>query len=202
MALFPIRTGRSGRFGRTGFVVTWLAGLVLAGPAVADTPERAAAAESGGWFSAADPVGRRGEAVPAAAITALIDWIDRHTDYDVTETRTDAPEVVFAWSGAQIPYEHGEITVGPSLRAAYDEEHRRIHLVRPWKVAFLRDRSTLLHELIHDVQSRNRSWPCAAKSEWEAYKLQAAWLAEHGVDAGFNWLQIFFLSRCRRDIHP
>jgi len=40
------------------------------------------------------------------------------------------------------------------------------------------------------------------KAEWEAYKLQEAWLAEQGLASGFDWPQIFLLSRCPWDVHP
>ena len=81
-------------------------------------------------------------------------------------------------------------------------EIRRIHLVRPWDASNTKDRSRLLHELIHDVQYINRGWTCKEEPEWEAYKLQEAWLAAQGVASEFDWLHIFMLSRCPRDIRP
>jgi hypothetical protein len=60
----------------------------------------------------------------------------------------------------------------------------------------------LLHELIHHVQLANRDYECLEQPEWEAYQLQEAFLAEHGIASGFDWLQIYFLSQCPRDIHP
>lgn len=193
-----------GTIGRT--VIAAACFLLIAASAHGGSSHAEPEPDGGGWFSAAPAeraaTARGDDTVPAALVARLIDWIGRHTGYDVSETRTDPPDMVFAWSGSQVPYEHGSLMVGRSLRAAYDEPARRIHLVRPWHVADVHDRSTLLHELIHDVQYRNRRWPCAGKAEWEAYKLQEAWLAERGIASGFNWQQIFFLSRCRRDMHP
>jgi hypothetical protein len=60
----------------------------------------------------------------------------------------------------------------------------------------------LLHELVHAVQFDNRSWDCLGAPEWQAYKMQEAWLAEHGISADFDWLLIYMQSRCPRDIHP
>ncbi len=63
--------------------------------------------------------------------------------------------------------------------------------------------STLLHELVHLAQFEAREWACPGEAEWEAYKLQAEWLEEQGVEAPFNWVRIQMFSRCRvRDLHP
>lgn len=65
-----------------------------------------------------------------------------------------------------------------------------------------RDVSILLHELTHHVLFTNRSYACLQESEWEAYKLQEAYLEENEIASGFGWLQIYFLSKCPSDIHP
>ncbi len=140
--------------------------------------------------------------VAGAVIADLVKWIGDHTDYDVSKTLMEPPSVSFCDEGTELYYEGEMIIVDPMLRAAYDMRDRHIYLVRPWKVSSVRDLSALLHELVHDVQYLNREWPCKGKSEWEAYKLQDAWLSEQGLESEFNWLQIFMLSRCPRDIHP
>lgn len=152
--------------------------------------------------AAKDPPEALEDSVPADVMTDLVGWIADHTDYDVAKTLADAPQVVFAKQGKSIAYEGREEAIGHQLRAAYDMLLRRIYLIRPWSVSNIRDQSTLLHELVHDVQHQNRRWSCLGEPEWQAYKLQEAWLAEHGVQSDFNWTQIFFLSRCPRDIHP
>lgn len=85
---------------------------------------------------------------------------------------------------------------------AYDRPNHRIVLVRPWDPANPRDRSVLLHELVHAVQLANRAYECLQLPEWEAYKLQPDYLDQLGPEAGLDWLQICFLSQCPRDIHP
>ena len=140
--------------------------------------------------------------VPRAVISDLVKWIGDHTDYNISKTLMEPPSVRFCDQDTQIYYEGEMVIVDPMLRAAYDMRDRHIYLVRPWKVSSAKDLSTLLHELIHDVQYLNRNWPCKEKPEWEAYKLQEAWLSEQGVESEFNWLKIFMLSRCPRDIHP
>ena len=141
-------------------------------------------------------------AVAPALIRELTTWIAAKTDYDTALTMRDPPVVTFCDTGETIRYEGKDIIVDAQLRAAYDLRRRRIFLVLPWSASDARDVSTLLHELIHDVQFSNRRWLCNGETEWEAYKLQEAWLAENGLASGFDWPQIFLLSRCPRDIHP
>jgi len=138
----------------------------------------------------------------AALIEELVDWIGAETAYDIAPTRADPPAVTFCAQGEVIDYEGADLLVEPDLRAAYDLSDRRIFLVLPWDPGNPRDVSALLHELIHDVQLRNRSWDCPQQPEWEAYKLQARWLTQRGIDPGFDWLVIFLRARCPRDIHP
>ena len=135
-------------------------------------------------------------------IRELVKWIGDHTEYDISRTLNEPPEVSFCNAGTKIIYEGEEIIVDPLIRAAYDTRLRRINLVLPWDASNIRHRSRLLHELIHDVQFLNRGLNCRYEPEWQAYKLQELWLAGHGLESGFNWVQIFLLSRCPRDIHP
>lgn len=141
--------------------------------------------------------------IPAPRATALepelMAWITSHTDY--RRPAGPLPEVVFCRSGEVIDYEGRHIRVDRHLHAAYDLRERRIFLVRPWSPDDLRDRSALLHELTHYVQFAARRWPCPEAAEWEAYQLQAAWLAEQGVDAEFDWTQIRLMARCPPDTH-
>ena len=171
---------------RVGFVLAFVAGA-----AIVDSPGVAAGSAS----------------VPAnvgdSLIAELVAWIGDHTKYNVTTALESPPSVTLCAKGTTIQYEDREVTIAPEglLRALYDAKQRRIHLVRPWNAADMRDRSSLLHELVHDVQYSSRDWACKEEPEWEAYKLQDAWLTENGVRSGFNWTHVYLLSRCRRDTH-
>ena len=55
---------------------------------------------------------------------------------------------------------------------------------------------------IHRAQFHARDWPCPAAAEPEAYRLQEAWLAERGIDPGFEWVEIYLHARCPSDRHP
>ncbi len=112
------------------------------------------------------------------------DWIEAATDYDVESTRADPPRIGFCETGDAIPYESGTVLVDDTLNGAYDWPNRRVILVHPWDPNTPQGRSVLLHELIHHVQLANRGFECVNAPEWGAYKLQDAYLTEHGVASG------------------
>ena len=167
---------------RTGLIAA--AALAVALVARGASPAAGCAAEDG----APD--------LPAGLFDELVGWIALHTMYDVSATWRDPPEIVFCDVGTTIDYEGRELLVDPALRAAYDLSERRIHIVQPWSPDSLVDRSVLLHELVHDVQLRNRDWDCKGVPEWEAYRLQDLWLQEQGVILPFDWPSIRRLSQC------
>jgi len=140
--------------------------------------------------------------VPQNVINELLDWIAEATDYDLGDARINPPAITFCSTGDIIPYETDHVLVNDTLSGAYDLLNRRIILVRPWDPDEIRDRSVLLHELIHHVQLNNRGYECVQAPEWEAYQLQEAYLNDHDIASGFDWLQIYFQSQCPRTIHP
>ncbi|MDJ0641019.1 MAG: hypothetical protein QNJ20_19550 [Paracoccaceae bacterium] len=140
---------------------------------------------------------------PAADVMEeLLSWIEAQTAYDVSALRNSPPEISFCAVGERIPYEAGSALVDVALNGAYDHLRNTILLVQPWNPDDPRDRSVLLHELLHAAQLQNRTYACLEEAEWEAYRLQEAYLAERGLESGFDWLQIYFWSQCPRDIHP
>lgn len=142
------------------------------------------------------------ERVAPATIGDLITWIESKTTYDASRTRADPPKVVFASAGDVVSYEGASLIVPRDVRALYDLQTRTIYLMRPWSEVSIADVSTLLHELVHDVQFSNRRWLCSNEAEPQAYRLQAEWLSEHGKTAHFNWVAIAILSKCFGPVHP
>lgn len=141
-------------------------------------------------------------AVDRDVVEKLLKWIGRNTEYDVSGALRRAPKIRFVRARQKIQYEGTSIIIDIKLKAAYDSSNRIIFLVEPWAPSNIRNLSSLVHELIHDVQFLNRDWPCSHAPEWEAYKLQEMWLGERGIDPHYNWFQIQLRSRCRNDIHP
>jgi hypothetical protein len=89
------------------------------------------------------------------------------------------------------------------LQGIYNRTEGAIYLPQQWLPDDLRQKSALLHELVHHVQkSNNMELPCIAAYERQAYDLQIKWLREQGVDdpyalIGINELGIYMLSVCR-----
>jgi hypothetical protein len=92
---------------------------------------------------------------------------------------------------------------GLELQALYNRSNGSIYLPRHWTPNDLRQKSALLHELVHHVQRANNvELPCVAAYERQAYDLQIKWLREQGVDDPYdliktNELSIYMLSTCR-----
>lgn len=169
--------------------------LCLAGPAT--TGLRAAQDED----PRAPPVDDDQQDI-GSIVPALLKWIGDNSDYDVTAFLNDPLPVSFCDVGQTVVYEGRPIVVHEPVKGMYDIEIHRITLVKPWSRKDLINISTLLHELVHFVQYESRDWSCWHATEWEAYKLQEQWLLERGIDPGFNWVEIYLLSRCApRDIH-
>ena len=143
-------------------------------------------------------------ALPADALKiALIEWIGANSDYDISASVADPPEVKFCPHGSTLVYRGKAIHFGDRLNGVYDETTEQICLAKPWDASNTKDRGVLLHELVHHVQYQSRSWACPKATEWEAYKLQEAWLLENGAEPGFNWMYILLASSCTpRDVHP
>lgn len=140
-------------------------------------------------------------APPEALVQELLDWIAANSDYDTAQSQADPPEVVFCDAGDAIDYAGADTLVEPGERGLYDFEARRIFLVAPWAPDDPHDVAVLLHELVHDVQFSARTWECPNATEWEAYELHEAWLAERDIDADIDWLSVYFWSSCRRNPH-
>lgn len=142
---------------------------------------------------------------PNGDLTELIDsllvWIGDNSDYDVEPSRLAPPSVESCSVGDTIELSGLELHVESDLLAAYGPKQRVIYLVTPWNARDLMDQSRLLHELVHDIQSRTRTWACPREQEWDAYKLQDAWLRQNGIDPRFNWARILVLSRCHPKVH-
>lgn len=138
--------------------------------------------------------------LPAGTTAKLVRWIEAHSPY--ANNDLSPPEILICRAGEVIAYESRSVIVSRQLRAAYDVANDRIFLVAPWSVDDPRDLSSLVHELVHHFQFDARKWRCPQATEPEAYRLQQLWLAEHGIDAGFDWIQIHVKARCPNDAHP
>lgn len=171
-------------------VFALVAMLATAGPAL-PTPQ--------------DPVARWRIAPDLRTLVARLEtWIDDRIEHP---RREHAPRIRLVGPG-EAAARQGMVTLHPQglahgrLRGLYDAERAEILLVRPWDPRNPEDVSVLLHELVHHRQVPHH-WYCPAAQEPDAYRLQAAWLAEHGIEARVNWLSVVLEAGCTpRDIHP
>lgn len=84
-----------------------------------------------------------------ALVKELDAWLDAHTDLPRAEHPPQS--VVLVDSGAEVPFGH-TAHADYTIRAVYEEDESRIYLVRPWFGDTAKDRSILLHELVHHRQ--------------------------------------------------
>lgn len=135
-----------------------------------------------------------------ALIAALAGWIALHTGLSVGPP----PHIEFVTPTTMTERAFGPgIAPSPLLRALYSQPTRIVYLRQEWDATSLRDRSELVHELVHHFQNIHKlQFRCAAEREKLAYDLQLAWLREQGVADPYELLEInhFFvvmLSVCR-----
>ena len=66
-----------------------------------------------------------------------------------------------------------------------------VYLAKKWNPNDLRDRSYLLHELIHHLQALNNVETARlAANERPTYELQLEWLREQGIQDPYKFLDI------------
>lgn len=79
--------------------------------------------------------------------------------------------------------------------AFYQPFTATIYLPKTWRVGDLRDRSVLLHELVHHLQTANHiKASCMGALERQAYDLQFKWLRENGVADPYDFTGLDVLT--------
>jgi hypothetical protein len=140
------------------------------------------------------------EAVPLNSLIAIyIAWIVAQTGLSAP----DHPPIHFV-TATEMAMRHGSPeNSGLELQALYNRNEGSIYLPQEWLPNDLRQKSALLHELVHHVQRFNKiELLCIAAYERHAYDLQIKWLREQGVDDPYdliktNELGIYMVSICR-----
>ena len=87
--------------------------------------------------------------------------------------------------------------------AMYDTGTDTIWLLARWDRRELRDRATLLHELVHFMQDQaGKTYRCHEKMEKEAYDTVRAWIEGQGYDfyavTRIDALVLVLVTSCRR----
>lgn len=129
---------------------------------------------------------------------SLIAWIAARTGWTISK----APPVHFISSEELVNAFTGGKPTSSHVEALYSDEDHSIYLPDSWRADDLRDRSILLHELVHHLQYLNHvEATCASEYELQAVNLQVTWLREQGVEdplhlLGINDLFIRLLGQC------
>ncbi len=131
--------------------------------------------------------------VIADLVADLDHWLDERCSYDHPDD--EGPSIGFIDVGTELMVGGALCEVTDDMRGFYDPDRLKVFLVRPWSPEDTFDISVLLHELVH-YRQEEYDWRCVGEMERPAYRLQEEWLEEQGVDAGFNWVAIYLLSRC------
>jgi hypothetical protein len=137
-------------------------------------------------------------------VSVLTGWIALQTGLSAVEP----PRIEFVTPSTMSERAFGPgIAASPLLRALYSQPAATVYLRKGWDASNLRDRSELLHELIHHFQNLHHlKYGCGAEREKLAYELQLKWLREQGVADPYEFLEInaFFVimaSVCRDADH-
>lgn len=134
-----------------------------------------------------------------ALVASYLAWIIAQTGLSTP----DHPPIHFVTSKEMARLYGSPESNGFELQALYNRSEGSIYLLQEWRPDDLRQKSTLLHELVHHVQrSNNIILPCGAAYERQAYELQIKWLREEGAADPYdliktNELSIYLVSACR-----
>jgi hypothetical protein len=108
-------------------------------------------------------------------ITSLMIWIAR-----TTERPLAAPPAVVLCPLTVLP---SLSPLAPHRLAIYDDDGHTVNLARDWNEHDPVDQSVLLHALLHHAQPDSAETDCCHHArEAEAYRLQALWLSQQGID--------------------
>jgi hypothetical protein len=129
---------------------------------------------------------------------ALAAWIIEQTHWSSREL----PPIRFVPAAEMRKVLSSEEAIDLKMEAFYSEKDHSIYLLDSWRSDNLRDRSILLHELVHHLQYLNHVKElCPGEAEFQAFRLQADWLGEQGVEypvdlIGIDPLIILMLGHC------
>ncbi len=161
----------------------------------------APAARPAGMTLAIDPDPAWRQARDIGGLVAVLDrWLDRTGPYPRRAAAVTLRLIGRAEAAGMAGYACRESL---TTRALYDPATSTVYLIRPWSRSRTGDVAILLHELVHHRQQAARHWYCPGAMEPDAYRLQAAWLAERGQSARINRIAVALEAGCTaRDIHP
>jgi hypothetical protein len=133
-------------------------------------------------------------------VAALMAWIVAHSSLGVAP----APNIQFVPKQAMSRLYRSAANEANfyQVEAFYLPPTATIYLPQAWRADDLRDRSVLVHELVHHLQAANGvKVGCPAALERQAYASQVDWLREQGIAdpydfAGLDILTVILAGSC------
>jgi hypothetical protein len=135
-------------------------------------------------------------------VLGLMVWISSVSGLPLSD---DTPEITRVDPAEMARLAKGPGVAAPDVKsgylALYHADSRTVMLRRDWDMRDLRDRSILVHELVHHLQAEaGRDYVCKGAMEREAYDIQADWLEARGADLlevmNMNGLFLYAVTRC------
>lgn len=127
--------------------------------------------------------------IPLNIVTRFITWITARTGW--LEKHPPTIQLVPPGQLNKMYFGKGSGSRSVTIRALYDKKADTIYLPSTWSADNLRDRSYLLHELVHHLQNLNKvEAACYNAYNIKAYQLQFEWLREHGIQNPRSFLNI------------
>ena len=153
-------------------------------------------------------------------IVSMMIWISSTTGWQIP----DPPEILFlsivelksyayGCDLKPIPKENEDICAAKEFweydsgapLGLYDHIDKKIVLNKNFNIESVKDKSILFHELVHHLQYENeldKTAPCRAKLEKEAYDLQNQWLKEKYNTNVFDTIEMnemfyYVITECR-----
>ncbi len=135
-------------------------------------------------------------------VLGLMVWISSVSGLPLSE---DTPEITRVEPAEIARLANGPGVADPDVEsgylALYHAGSGTVLLRSDWDRQSLRDRSILVHELVHHLQAAaGRDYVCRGAMEREAYDIQAAWLEARGAELlevmNMNGLFLYAVTRC------
>ena len=123
-----------------------------------------------------------------ALIPGLLIWIC----LQIGSEPPPPPDIIFVSEEVLLERVYGDKPhEGAYVCGLYDDKTHTIWLPPECRPDDLLDQSTVLHELVHHVQTvTGMVYPCPAARERLAYELQAQWLAEKGIEDPYAAMEV------------
>ena len=142
-----------------------------------------------------------------ALMLSLLVWIGANSDFKIPENQSAHPKIEYVTRDALNRKIFGVIGSAKknadTVNAWYDDRANKIYLAKDFNPAKLEDRRTIVHELVHFLQTHNKiKYECLNPKEREAYKIASLWGMEKGITDDYSIYWIYGPRGCVSEMPP